>query len=417
MRATFHVLTVAMLVLAAMTETASAENTPPPPPNKRNCQNTVPFSRWIEDFKREAVADGIHERTIEAAIGGMTPDTSVIARDRKQGFFSQTFIDFYFKLATTSREQTGRVYLKKYRPTFERAEKEFGVPGPVITAFWALESDFGGGMGKLPVLRSLLTLAWDCRRGDLFRGELKAAMKIIERGDLRPDEMIGSWAGELGQTQFLPQHYYNYGVDYDADGRRDLIHDVPDIIGSTAKFIASMGWRRGEPWLEEVRLTKELPWEKADLEILLPRSQWAEWGVEEVAEQLPADGLQASLLLPMGRNGPAFLAYQNFRVYTQWNQSLTYATTAAHLADRMAGAPSLRRSTGNVESLSYEQTKELQQLLKRRGLEVGEIDGKLGAGTRKAVKEMQVKFGLPADSYPTAELLNALRGRNQSSLE
>ena len=406
-----------MLVLAAMTETASAENTPPPPPNKRNCQNTVPFSRWIEDFKREAVADGINERTIEAAIGGMTPDTSVIARDRKQGFFSQTFIDFYFKLATTSREQTGRVYLKKYRPTFERAEKEFGVPGPVITAFWALESDFGGGMGKLPVLRSLLTLAWDCRRGDLFRGELKAAMKIIERGDLRPDEMIGSWAGELGQTQFLPQHYYNYGVDYDGDGRRDLIHDVPDIIGSTAKFIASMGWRRGEPWLEEVRLTKELPWEKADLEILLPRSQWAQWGVEGVAEQLPADGLQASLLLPMGRNGPAFLAYQNFRVYTQWNQSLTYATTAAHLADRMAGAPSLRRSTGNVESLSYEQTKELQQLLKRRGLEVGEIDGKLGAGTRKAVKEMQVKFGLPADSYPTAELLNALRGRNQSSLE
>ena len=417
MRATFHVLTVAMLVLATMTGTASADNTPPPPPNKRNCQNTVPFNRWIEDFKREAVADGIHQRTIEAAIGGMTPDTSVIARDRKQGFFSQTFIDFYFKLATKSREQTGRTYLKKYRPTFERTEKEFGVPGPVITAFWALESDFGGGMGNLPVMRSLLTLAWDCRRGDLFRGELKAAMKIIERGDLRPDEMIGSWAGELGQTQFLPQHYYNYGVDYDGDGRRDLIHDVPDIIGSTAKFIASMGWRRGEPWLEEVRLTKELPWEKADLEILLPRSQWAQWGVEGVAEQLPADGLQASLLLPMGRKGPAFLAYQNFRVYTQWNQSLTYATTAAHLADRMAGAPSLRRSTGNVESLSYEQTKELQQLLKRRGLEVGEIDGKLGAGTRKAVKEMQVKFGLPADSYPTAELLNALRGRNQSSLE
>jgi lytic murein transglycosylase len=417
MRATFHVLTVAMLVLATMTGTASADNTPPPPPNKRNCQNTVPFNRWIEDFKREAVADGIHQRTIEAAIGGMTPDTSVIARDRKQGFFSQTFIDFYFKLATKSREQTGRTYLKKYRPTFERSEKEFGVPGPVITAFWALESDFGGGMGNLPVMRSLLTLAWDCRRGDLFRGELKAAMKIIERGDLRPDEMIGSWAGELGQTQFLPQHYYNYGVDYDGDGRRDLIHDVPDIIGSTAKFIASMGWRRGEPWLEEVRLTKDLPWEKADLEILLPRSQWAQWGVEGVAEQLPADGLQASLLLPMGRNGPAFLAYQNFRVYTQWNQSLTYATTAAHLADRMAGAPSLRRSTGNVESLSYEQTKELQQLLKRRGLEVGEIDGKLGAGTRKAVKEMQVKFGLPADSYPTAELLNALRGRNQSSLE
>jgi lytic murein transglycosylase len=418
MRAVFHVLTFAMLVLATMAGSASAENTPPPPANKRNCQNTVPFSRWIEDFKREAVAEGIQPRTIEAAIGGMTPDMSVIARDRKQGFFTQTFIQFYFKIATKSREQTGRVYLKKYHQIFERAEKDFGVPGPVITAFWALESDFGGGMGDLPVMRSLLTLAWDCRRGDLFRGELKAAMKIIERGDLKPNEMIGSWAGELGQTQFLPQHYYNYAVDYDNDGRRDLIRDIPDIIGSTAKFIASMGWRRGEPWLEEVRLTKELPWDKADLEILLPRSQWGEWGVVGVANKLPADDLQASLLLPMGRNGPAFLAYPNFRVYTQWNQSLTYAMTAAHLADRMAGAPSLGRSSGgNVDSLSYEQTKELQQLLRRRGLDVGEIDGKLGAGTRKAVKQMQMKFGLPADSYPTAELLNALRGRSQSSLE
>jgi lytic murein transglycosylase len=418
MRAVFHVLTFAMLVLATMAGNASAENTPPPPANKRNCQNTVPFSRWIEDFKREAVAEGIQPRTIEAAIGGMTPDMSVIARDRKQGFFTQTFIQFYFKIATKSREQTGRVYLKKYHQIFERAEKDFGVPGPVITAFWALESDFGGGMGDLPVMRSLLTLAWDCRRGDLFRGELKAAMKIIERGDLKPNEMIGSWAGELGQTQFLPQHYYNYAVDYDNDGRRDLIRDIPDIIGSTAKFIASMGWRRGEPWLEEVRLTKELPWDKADLEILLPRSQWAEWGVVGVANKLPADDLQASLLLPMGRNGPAFLAYPNFRVYTQWNQSLTYAMTAAHLADRMAGAPILGRSSGgNVDSLSYEQTKELQQLLRRRGLDVGEIDGKLGVGTRKAVKQMQMKFGLPADSYPTAELLNALRGRSQSSLE
>jgi lytic murein transglycosylase len=417
MRAVFHVFTFAIFVLAMTAGNVRAENTPPPPPNKRNCQNTVPFNRWLEDFKREAVADGIHSRTIEAAIGGMTPDQSVIARDRKQGFFTQTFIEFYFKLATKSREQTGRVYLQRYRPIFERAEKEFGVPGPVITAFWALESDFGGGMGNLPVMRSLLTLAWDCRRGDFFREELKAALKIIERGDLKPNEMIGSWAGELGQTQFLPRHYYNYAVDYDNDGRRDLIHDIPDIIGSTAKFIASMGWKRGEPWLEQVRLTQELPWDKADLAIELPRSQWVRWGVEGVGKKLPADNLNASLLLPMGRNGPAFLAYPNFRVYTQWNQSLTYATTAAHLADRMAGAPSLSRASGNVASLSYEQLKELQQLLKRRGLDVGEIDGKLGAGTRGAVKQMQIKFGMPADSYPTAELLNALRGRTQSSLE
>jgi lytic murein transglycosylase len=391
---------------------AEAQVAPPPPSNNRNCQTTVPFPRWIEDFKKDAIASGIKPATLQAAIGGMTPDQGIVARDRKQGFFNQTFLEFYGKLATNSRYQVGRTYLQKYAPIFDRAEKEFGVPGAVITGFWALESDFGVGMGNLPVLRSLLTLAWDCRRGALFREELKAALKIIERGDLSASEMIGSWAGELGQTQFLPQHYYNYGIDYDNDGRRDLIHDVPDIIGSSANFIKSLGWRRGEPWLEEVRITKDLPWDQADLAIELPRSQWVAWGVTSAAGKLPADNLKASLLLPMGRNGPAFLAYPNFRVYTSWNQSLTYATTAAHLAARMAGAPSIGRGNGQpIATLSYEQTKELQILLQKRGFDVGEPDGKLGSGTRKAVKVMQQKLGFPADSYPSPDLLGALRGR------
>ncbi|HET6388490.1 lytic murein transglycosylase [Hyphomicrobium sp.] len=413
MRAGFLVFTVASLMLAGISTTANAEAAPPTPPNKRNCQNTVPFNTWLADFKREAIAEGIRPEIIEETIGGMTPDQGTISRDRKQGFFSQTFTEFYFKLATKNREQTGRAYLQRYKDIFDRAEKEFGVPGAVITGFWALESDFGAGMGKLSVLNSLLTLAWDCRRGDMFREELKAAMKIVQRGDLTPDQMIGSWAGELGQTQFLPRHYLNLGIDYDGDGRVDLIRSNADVIGSTAKYLSEMGWRRGEPWIEEVRVTKELPWDKADLAIQLPRSQWAAWGVQAAgSKQLPADELPASLLLPMGRNGPAFLAYQNFHVYTDWNQSLTYAMTAAHLAARMAGAPGLKRESGNVASLSYEQVKELQSLLKRRGFDVGEIDGKIGAGTRKAVKEMQIKFGLPADSYPTAELLTALRGRS-----
>ncbi len=417
MRATNSTVVLAAVFVAISAAAVLAEPAAPPPAppasNPRNCQNTVPFARWIEDFKKDAIADGIKPATIQATIGGMTPDQGIIGRDRKQSFFSQTFLEFYGKLATKGREQNGRAYVQKYGNTFAQAEKEFGVPGAVITGFWALESDFGVGMGNLPVMRSLLTLAWDCRRGELFREELKAAMKIIERGDLRADEMIGSWAGELGQTQFLPQHYYNYALDYDNDGRRDLIRDIPDIIGSTANFIQSLGWRAGEPWLQEVRITKELPWDQADLAIELPRSQWVAWGVTAVDGKLPADTLGASLMLPMGRNGPAFLAYPNFRIYTQWNQSLTYATTAAHLAARMAGAPYLGRGNGQpVDSLSYEQTKELQVLLQKRGFDVGEADGKLGAGTRKAVKGVQQKFGLPADSYPTPELLAALRGRS-----
>ncbi|PPC88632.1 MAG: lytic transglycosylase [Hyphomicrobium sp.] len=392
---------------------AQAEVAPPPPANKRNCKNDVPFPAWFADFKKEAMAEGIKAGTIQAELGGMTPDMSVVSRDRKQGFFNQTFLQFYGKLATNNRYQNGRTHLQKYGSIFDRAEQEFGVPGAVITGFWALESDFGVGMGELPVMRSLLTLAWDCRRGDLFREELKAALKIIELGYLRADEMIGSWAGELGQTQFLPRHYLNYALDYDNDGRRDLMRDIPDIIGSTANFIGKLGWRRGEPWLEQVKLTQDLEWDQADLAIEHPRSQWAAWGVTGLSGKLPADTLPASLLLPMGRTGPAFLAYPNFRVYLQWNQSLTYATTAAHLASRIAGAPQMARgNSAEIETLSYEQLKELQILLTRLGYDVGEADGKLGAGTRKAVKAMQQKFGLPADSYPTTELLNAVRGRS-----
>ncbi|MEQ1717608.1 MAG: lytic murein transglycosylase [Hyphomicrobium sp.] len=391
---------------------ALAEVAPPPVSKDRSCQNTVAFPRWLEDFKKDAIADGIKPQTIQATIGGMTPDQGIISRDRKQGFFSQTFIEFYTKLATQNRYQTGRSFVQKHGALFDRAEKEYGVPGAVITGFWALESDFGVGMGNLPVMRSLLTLAWDCRRGELFREELKAAMKIIEKGYLSAGEMVGSWAGELGQTQFLPQHYYNFAVDYDNDGRRDLMRDIPDIIGSTANFIHALGWRRGEPWLEEVRLTKELAWDQADLEIEHPRSQWAAWGVTGVSGKLAADGLKASLMLPMGRNGPAFLAYPNFRIYLQWNQSLTYATTAAHLATRIAGAPALSRGNGQpISGLAFDQLKELQTLLTQRGFDVGEPDGKLGAGTRKAVKAVQMKLKMPADSYPTPELLSALRGR------
>ena len=384
----------------------------PPPANNRNCQNTGDFDAWFAAFKREAIAEGIKPATIQTALGGMTMDPSIIARDRKQSFFNQTFLEFYGKLATKNRYENGRKRVAQHQDVFARAEKEYGVPAPVITGFWALESDFGVGMGKLSVLRSLVTLAYDCRRGEMFRAELKAALRIIERGDLGPEEMIGSWAGELGQTQFLPAHYLNHAVDYDGDGKRDLIRSIPDIIGSTAAFIKSLDWARGEPWLEEVKVPASLPWDQADLSIRHPRSKWISWGVTGVAGRpLPGDQLPASLLLPMGRNGPAFLAYRNFDVYTRWNQSLTYAITAAHLASRLAGAPPVSSGNGQpIPALTADEVKEMQVLLKRRGYDVGEPDGKIGAGTRAAVKAMQLKFGQIADSYPTPELLAALRG-------
>ncbi|HXF55236.1 MAG TPA: lytic murein transglycosylase [Hyphomicrobiaceae bacterium] len=375
-----------------------------------NCTNTGSFDAWMKGFRREALAKGITARTVSAALDGITLDQGIIARDRKQTFFTQSFIDFVGKLATENRRNSSLNQIAKHRAVFDRAEKEFGVPAPVLTAFWALESDFGAGMGKLSVLRSLATLAYDCRRGEFFREELLEALRIIDKGDLEPADMIGSWAGELGQTQFLPSHYNAHAIDYDGDGRRDLFRSIPDIIGSSAKFVVHLGWRRGEPWLEEVRVPERLPWDQADLTILHPRSKWAEWGVTRPnGSPLPNDAMPASLLLMMGRNGPAFLAYQNFRVYTEWNKSLNYATTAAYLATRIAGAPPMIRGRGPVEVLDDKEVRELQRLLARKGYDVGEIDGLLGAATRAAVKQAQMKYNLPADSYPTMELIERLR--------
>jgi membrane-bound lytic murein transglycosylase B len=244
----------------------------------------------------------------------------------------------------------------------------------------------------------------------MFRLELKEALRIIDRGDLQATDMIGSWAGELGQTQFLPAHYNKHAVDYDGDGRRDLFKSAPDIIASTSNFIVSLGWKRGQPWIEEVRVPASLAWQEADLAIKHPRAKWVEWGVTRAdGKPLIKDALPASLLLPMGRHGPALLAYENFDIYLKWNQSLSYAITAAHLAARIDGAPQLSRGKALVPVLTFEAAKELQRELIRRGYLRGEADGKLGAATRAAVKKAQLKLGLPADSYPTAELLQRLK--------
>jgi len=261
-----------------------------------------------------------------------------------------------------------------------------------------------------------VSLAYDCRRSQMFANETIAALKIIGRGDLTPEEMVGSWAGELGQTQFLPTQYFNYAVDYDGDGRRDLLRSPADVIGSTANYIANgLKWRRGEPWLQEVRVAHNLaagfPWDQADLTIQLPRSKWAQLGVTYPdARALPSDNLPASLLLPMGRMGPAFLAYQNFAVYTEWNNSLIYSTTAGYLATRIGGSPPMLRPSAPVAQLPFNELRELQQLLVRAGYNVGKVDGVMGQQSRSAVKAMQIKYGLPADSWPTAELLARMRG-------
>ena len=376
------------------------------------CHNGASFERFLADLEQQAIAQGVSRRAISEASPYLTYDQSIVNRDRGQRVFGQIFTEFAGRMAAAYRMQNGQAHIRQHQAAFARAEKEYGVPPAVIAAFWGLESDFGANMGNLPVLPSLVSLAYDCRRSERFQNETIAALKVVDRGDLSSAEMVGSWAGELGQTQFLPTHYFTYAVDYDGDGRRDLLRSAPDVIGSTANYIATgLKWRRGEPWLEEVKAPANFPWDQADLTVKLPRSKMAQLGVTYPdGRPLPNDDLPASLLLPMGRMGPAFLAYANFAAYIEWNNSLIYSTTAGYLATRIAGAAPMRKPAGAVAQLPFNEIKELQGLLVRAGYDVGKVDGVLGQASRTAVKAMQVKYGLPADSWPTAELLAKMRG-------
>jgi lytic murein transglycosylase len=395
------ILGIAALLLAMAPTAALAQNP--------NCRNTGAFDRWLADFKKEAAAKGISASAINSASPYLVFDQRIVNIDRGQRFFGQTFLEFSDKMLPAYRLQTGAAKIKQYQGIFSREEKEFGAPAAVITAFWGLESDFGGGQGKDQAIKSLTTLAYDCRRSDMFRGHLFDALRLIERGDLRADEMVGSWAGELGQTQMMPSEYYRDAVDYDGDGRRNLIRSVADVIGSTGKYLAHLGWKRGEPWLQEVRVPQNLDWKDADFSVQHPRSQWSRSGVTRAdGASLPNDNLQASLVLPMGRFGPAFLAFDNFQVYTKWNNSLAYSLTAAYYATRLEGAPPMHRNA-NIPKISFEETRETQQILEKRGYDIGRADGVLGLKSRQAVRDMQIKLGLPADGWPTPEFLAKLR--------
>ena len=373
----------------------------------QQCGDAQGFGSWLQGVKSQAAAQGISARTL-SALDGVSFDPRVIKADRAQGVFSQSFLEFAGRMADGYRGDLGRAKLKKHAATFGRIEQQYGVPGPVIAAFWGLETDFGAVLGDFPTLQSLATLARDCRRPEQFHAELMAALTLLDHGDLAASDMKGAWAGEIGQMQFVPTEYVATAVDYDGDGKRNLVRSLPDVLASSAALLKKHGWKGGQPWLEEVRVPANMPWAEADLAIKHPRSQWAAWGVTRAdGGGLPTDRMQAALLLPMGRLGPAFLAYPNFDVYTLWNESLVYATTAAYFATRLAGAPRVRQ--GSAQAPSRAEIKEAQQRLKSLGYDVGGIDGIIGANTRAAVKAMQAKLGIPADSYPDQTFLAALR--------
>ena len=366
------------------------------------------FQTFLQGIRHEAESKGLSQAAVDAAVAAMRIDPKVLAADNAQGVFAQTWQQFATRMVNNYRLVQGKANLKKYADTFARVEAETGVPGPVIASFWGLETDYGAVLGNFDTLAALATLAHDCRRPALFRPHLIAAIEIVDKGYLTPEQMKGAWAGEIGQTQLLPEEYIAFGSDGDGNRTVDLRNDTPDVLVTTGKYLRSLGWKSGEPWLEEIKVPSSFPWDRAALVNKEPRSAFAELGVTRAdGSPLTSDQLTASLLLPMGRGGPAFLAYPNFDVYLSWNKSLVYSLTAAYFATRLHGAPQVDMGHP-APGLDVAETKALQERLVAKGYDVGGIDGIVGENTRDAVRQEQKRLGLPADGWPTADLLSAL---------
>ncbi|WP_281981605.1 lytic murein transglycosylase [Thalassorhabdomicrobium marinisediminis] len=363
------------------------------------------LSSFKAGLVEEAESHGIDRATAQAFLSGAQLDDAVIRADRAQGVFQRDFIDFSRRLISNNRIENGRAQAQRQDAIFDRIEAEFGIPRGVLLAFWAFETDYGAVQGDFNTVNALVTLAHDCRRPELFRPQVFAAMELYKRGELDPATTTGAWAGEIGMVQMLPGDIIENGRDGDGDGRVLLKTSPADALLSGASVLSSLGWRPNEPWLQEVTVPAEMDWSLSGIDTKRPASDWAAMGVKARTGEL-AD-LPASLILPMGRKGPAFLAYPNFDVYFEWNQSFVYVLTAAYFGTRLEGAPVY--NAGNPDpGLSGEQIQELQRKLQARGHDVGGADGIIGANTRIAIQAEQQRLGMPADAWPTPALLNAL---------
>jgi membrane-bound lytic murein transglycosylase B len=372
------------------------------------------FSSWLENFRQEARTKGISEATLHAALDDLQPIPRVIELDRKQPEFTQTFWRYLDARVTEDRVERGRMLRELHTELLDSIAREYGVQPRFLVAFWGLETNFGDYLGSFPVIGSLATLAHDPRRSDFFRTELLAALSIIDAGHIPVSEMVGSWAGAMGQPQFMPSTFVRFAVDGDGDGRRDIWHSLPDVFASAANFLSKSGWQGERNWGREVKLPPDFALELAGLEVEKSLVAWQVLGVRKInGDDLPRVNIKASVVLPAGHAGPAFLVYNNFRTTLQWNRSDLYAIAVGHLADRIAGKEALATARPVSEQrLSRNQVEKIQELLTAQGFDPGPIDGVVGSQTRQAIKEFQRVAKLPADGHPTPELLEEL-GKNE----
>jgi lytic murein transglycosylase len=365
------------------------------------------FGSFIGGLKTEAVSMGYDRALVDRFFANVSRDQSVINADRRQGIFQRPFLDFSRALISQNRLNNGLRNYDRYRAVFDAAQRQFGVNPGILLSFWAFETDFGAVQGDFNTVNALVTLAHDCRRPELFRPQVFAALEMHRRGDLDPRTMTGAWAGEIGMVQKLPSDIINHAVDGDGDGQITLKTSPADSIMSGASMLQAKGWRANEPWMHEVALPQGLDLTQTGLRTRMSVSDWQNIGIRPTHGSLPSGNLQASIIVPQGHRGPAFMVFDNFTTLFEWNQSFIYVTTAAYFATRLTGAPVYQ--AGNPETgLNQDQMRDLQQRLAARGFDVGAVDGILGANTRAAVQDIQAQLGLPADGWPTPALLRAL---------
>ena len=364
------------------------------------------FGAFVSGLKEQAIANGHDAATVDAFFRGTRQDGAVLKADRAQGVFQRPFLDFSQRLISQDRITRGRQNAEKHAATFDRIERDYGVSRGVLLAFWAFETDYGAFQGDFNTRDALVTLAHDCRRPELFRPQIFAALELFKHGDFDPATTTGAWAGEIGMVQLLPEEILKNGVDGDGDGHVRLKTSAADALLTGGKVLSSLGWRPGQPWLQEVHVPQGFDWSQAGLETEKSVAEWQAMGVSARNGSL-AEGLTGSILVPQGHKGPAFLAYPNFRVFFEWNQSFVYVMTAAYFATRLEGAPIY--DAGNPDTgLSGDEMQALQKKLQAQGHDVGKIDGILGAGTRSAVRKEQARLGLTVDGWPTPALLSRL---------
>ena len=384
---------------------------PAPKPADRAAEPVIPapanFAEWRAGFRARALAEGIGAGTFERAFAGVQVNQEVVRLDGRQAEFTRPIWEYLDSAVSETRIATGKRRIAAKRGVLERIEARYGVDYHTVVAVWGLESGYGANFGSIPVIESLATLAYEGRRREFAEGQLIAALKILQAGDIAPARMLGSWAGAMGHTQFIPTSFLEHAVDFTGDGRRDIwAEDAVDALASTANYLAKAGWRPGEPAVSEVRLPQGFDYLLADGQTRRSTAEWQALGVQGVA----VPSAEAALLLPAGARGPAFLTYPNFRAIKRYNNATSYALAVAHLAERFRGAGPFAQSWPRGDrTLSRSEKSELQRRLTQLGYDTQGVDGIIGPNSRAAVRRFQSDRGLVPDGYVSAALLGAVR--------